>query len=176
MPTTRSQVPGGLPQLGWGTNASNAQRAAATLARDARAEARAQEANRANVATLAVLAGANRNPDVPPEANANCNPKVAVANKEDPNEADPNPCDQNPPHEVWMSVQACGAHDPDVAKSLAKNPFMSNFSRDASRSLGRMLKMPLRAQKRDLRTTSPSNHSSRRRCLPSITGLRHASG
>ena len=53
MPTTRSQVPGGLPQLRWGTNASNAERAADAAARDARAEARAQEANRANAANAA---------------------------------------------------------------------------------------------------------------------------
>ena len=121
MPITRSQVPG-LPQLRWqGTRASNAQRAAA--ARDARAargrgadKAQLADAPEANEATLGVL------------LDANCNPKVAVANEEDPNEADPNPCDRDPPHEVWMGIQACGVHDPDVAKNLAKNLFMSNFS------------------------------------------------
>ena len=133
MPITRSQNPGGLPQLGWGANASNARGVAAALARDKRAKAGAQEAN---AATLAVLTDAD-NPDVPPEANANRNSEVAVANKDDPNdvangddpnEADPNPHDRNPPHEVWMGIQVCGAHDEDAARSLAKNPFMSNFS------------------------------------------------
>ena len=112
MPRTRSQVPGGLPQLKWETNASNAQRAAAAAAREARAARRnALEADGANEATL-----------------GDCNPEAAVANEEDPNEADPNPCDRDPPHKVWMGIQACGVHDPDVAKSLAKNLFMSNFS------------------------------------------------
>ena len=156
MPTTRSQVLGGLPPIKWGT--SNAQR----LARDRMAELRAQEANEANAATLAILAGANRNlntpsanrnPEVPPEADANRNPEVAVA-KEDWNEADPNPCNRNTPHEVWMGVQVCGVHKEDVAKSLAKNPFVSNFSRC------------LKVTKEDVEDTFESSE----RCWPSTAG------
>ena len=118
MPTARSQVPGGLPRLEWqGTSASNTRRAAAAAAaaRDTRAAERCE-------AIKAALVNPNDANNVPPDGDANCNPKaVANANK-------PNPHNQNPPCEVWMGIQVFGVRDEDAAKSLAKKPFMSNFS------------------------------------------------
>ena len=121
---TRSRVPGGLPPLDWqGANPSNTQGSEAASAREARAAKRRP----ANEAALGVPpnANANRNSDVPLEDDANQDPAVAV-NEEDPKELDP--CDRDPPCEVWMGIQACGVRNEDVANSLAKNLFMSNFS------------------------------------------------
>ena len=78
MPRTRSQVQGGLPQLEWGTDASDAQRAAAAAAGEARAERQRGNVPEPNEAALGVS----------PDANLNRNPKAAVAN-----EAEPNPHD-----------------------------------------------------------------------------------
>ena len=124
MPLTRSQNQGGLPlpQPGWGTNPNDIQRAAA-------AEARARNANaNRNVDNVAnANANANRNDEValevPPAANRN--PEVAVGDEDEPNPYD----GRNPPYEVWMGIQVCGVHDENAAKSLAKNLFMSNFTR-----------------------------------------------
>ena len=111
-----------------GKQSENCRRAAAAAAAAAvreREAVEAQEANGANKAALGVPPNANRNPGVPPEANANHDPGVA-ANEVDPKELDPH--DQDPPCKVWMGFQACGVHDKDAAKSLAKNSFMSKFS------------------------------------------------
>ena len=111
-----------------GKQSENCRRAAAAAAAAAvreRETVEAQEANGANKAALGVPPNANRNPGVPPEANANHDPGVA-ANEVDPKELDPH--DRDPPCKVWMGFQACGVHDKDAAKSLAKNSFMSKFS------------------------------------------------
>ena len=78
MPRTRSQVPGGLPQLRWET-------AAAAAARDARATERATKRGRGNETN-----GGNEAPDADREnalPDADCNP--AAANAEDSEEPDP---------------------------------------------------------------------------------------
>ena len=129
MPTLRSQVPGGLPPLGHsGTGTSNTRRSEAALAREARAAERRQAKARAAKARAA----AERRRQVEEEEEADEDASEAFQdfnpNVGDVGSEEPDPCDQNPPHKVWMGIQACGVCNEKVAKSLAENLFMSNFS------------------------------------------------
>ena len=117
------------------------------MAREARAakaraaERRRQEENEANEDALEVLQDDNRND----ASNRNDN---GAGSKE------PDPHNQDPLHEVLMGIQFCGVCDEDAARSLAKNPFVSNFSRC------------LKVTKEDVEDTFESSE----RCWPSTAG------
>ena len=89
MPTARSQVPGGLPQLPWqGANASSAQRSTAALAREARAAER-REANKATVDANKAALDVNRDP----EAKAHGPNEAALGDRNKVGPKEPDPCD-----------------------------------------------------------------------------------